>query len=131
MEKIAHRIIVVNDALVRTENPESQEIVVSFAKCVYGCCCRFPFSLPTRSLVSVAVDANEMRSSPGWKKALFNDEQKDQVDKIVARIDEQTQNFSVRESYSIIYGGQGQQIFRFPSRCPSNVTRRPLSSVSL
>jgi hypothetical protein len=70
-------------------------------------CFPFPFSRPSRSLVSAAVGANEIRSSPGWKKALLKDERKDQVDRIIAQIDEQTQNFSVRDSHPILYGRQG------------------------
>jgi hypothetical protein len=34
MDKITDRLVVVNNALLRTENFESQERVISFAKCV-------------------------------------------------------------------------------------------------
>jgi hypothetical protein len=66
-----------------------------------------PFSRPSRFLVSVAVNVNEIRSLPGWKKVLLNGERKDQVEKIVAQIDEQTQNFSVRDLYPIKYSSYG------------------------
>jgi hypothetical protein len=98
LDNLTHRLSVVENALMQTENAESAERIVAFAKCVQWDESGFHFSHPTRCLIIKALELDGIRGSSVWKKVLETDEIKDQAIKIVGQIDEETKNFSVSNS---------------------------------
>jgi hypothetical protein len=124
-----HRLAVIEKALLQTEHFEFEDNIVAFARCVCPDIFGIRFSYFTRLLVIKACELHTLRGLSGWKKVFLKDEHKDQVKTIIDQIDEETKNFSVRNSNSITHSSSRQQVFRLPFRWPSNEIRRLLSSV--